>query len=150
MGVITGVIESLKGWEPVGCKRELDYHISLEAKLRAKFPDAHIEREYRHNGTTADLMFMRSALLGKVALLIEVKRDLVKKAEYDRLVGQVMAISPASYNVMVILCGKTDEKYVSRFLETFKEYMNDDPMNLFGRQRTLWLVVMKPEEQVKT
>jgi hypothetical protein len=149
MGVISDVLDHLNGWEPKGCKNELEYHASLEAFLRSKCPDAHIEREYRHNGTTADMMLMRSALMGKVAILFEVKRDLVKKTEFDRLVGQVMALGAGTYNIMVVLVGRTDPKYVSRFVETFAEHMKDDALDFLGKQRTLWLVVMKPDEAGK-
>jgi len=57
------VLDSLTNWKPGDLATEFDYHKSLEAFLREKFPKARVEREYRHNGTTADLFVSLEKLI---------------------------------------------------------------------------------------
>jgi hypothetical protein len=131
------VLSALTDWKPAELPTEIDYHKSMETFLRERFPKARVEREYRHNGTTADLFVSLEKLLFKYELYVEVKRNLTKKTDYDRLVGQVAALSPRKFPVLVVLCGKTDDRYVARLNEQFKEEVTG---GAFGDQ-SLWIML---------
>jgi hypothetical protein len=142
MSILVEVVGHMKEWKPGDLPRELDYHKSLEAFLRTKYPNGHIEREYRHSGTTVDLYLAREGWLGrKKSLFVEAKRNLVKKTEYDRLVGQVMAIGPGSVPLIVALCGRADRRYIDRFQQQFKKFMEDD---FLGDEQSMCLFLTSP------
>jgi hypothetical protein len=63
------------------------YRDSLTAFLRERLKDAQIEKEYRHAGTTIDIYVKQSGFFGSSEVFVELKRNLLRKTELDRLVG---------------------------------------------------------------
>ena len=49
MTILSDAQEAIKLWNPEPFGKERGYHLSLEAFLKVKFPNAKIEREYRHS-----------------------------------------------------------------------------------------------------
>lgn len=139
-GLLATLNDVVSGWHPEVLKTELAYSNSLAAHLRAVLPeDSRIEREYRHEGTTCDLCVVYSGLLSADRVLIEVKKDLRRKANYDRLVGQVEGLKPRKNKILVVLVGQTDPALLGRFKEHFR-----DQLEGFGS--VLGLVVMGHED----
>lgn len=130
-GILPAVAKLIKQWRPAKLKTEKQYQKSLEDFLRKCNPDAKIEREYRHAGTTTDVYVEYTTFAGRVfgttlEVLIEMKRNLLKKAEYDRLVGQIEGLRPGENRVIVVLCGATDQRFRDRLIEHYADQISDD------------------------
>ena len=122
-----GFFESLRDcvatWRPALCRKEIEYSRVLADYLRECLPsDAHVECEYRHLGETVDVYVRYSGMLVGNEAFIELKRRLVRKAELNRLVGQVSALDPKRNNVLVVLIGEADVELVGRLRQQFKQF----------------------------
>ncbi len=146
MSIITDTIEDLKRWRPGELPNEKAYHLSLEAFLRKKHPQANLEREYRHNGTTIDIYFAKPGLLGTRHLFFELKRNLTKKGECDRLIGQVERMHGGSYNSLIVLCGRSDPRWVQRLCDRFKAHLQDDFLDFFSSGLTMGIILINSTE----
>lgn len=107
-------------WKPDVLPTELKYRDSLAALLRQKLSDAKIEIEYRHSGTTTDIYVKRAGFFGTSEVFVELKRNLLHKAQLDRLVGQIESLEPQRNWIIVVLCGETNPALVTRFKERYK------------------------------
>jgi hypothetical protein len=94
------------GWHPGKLDSEANYRDSLATFLRESAPDAHVEVEYRHQGTTTDIYLKWRGIFSTDELFIELKYNLRHKAEYDRLVGQIEQIGPKKHSTVLVLCGE--------------------------------------------
>ncbi|HXT70960.1 MAG TPA: hypothetical protein VN700_14460 [Vicinamibacterales bacterium] len=141
-GLFRSVESAVQGWQPTTLKTELAYSNALATHLRAVLPDGvRVEREYRHEGTTADLCVLSKGLFSDSQVLIEVKCNLQKKAAYDRLVGQVEGLRPKKNRVVVVLVGDTDPALLGRLKEQFGEYLGS---GLLVSSTSLCIVLVPP------
>lgn len=123
--LINCVANSVAAWKPAEAKKEITYSAALADYLReACPPDTRIETEYRHGGTTADVWLSWSGLLLKGEVFFEVKRNLDKKTDYDRLIGQIEALKPRDNKVIVVLVGETSKELLGRLREHHKEILD--------------------------
>jgi len=90
-------------WQPGKLGSELKYRDSLALFLREAAPDAHIETEYRHAGTTTDVYVKWAGIISGDEVFIELKYNLRHKGEYDRLIGQIEQINPKKHSLIVVL-----------------------------------------------
>lgn len=119
-GLLSAIRTSLIAWNPPSLGRELLYSNALAAHLRITLPaDAQVEREYRHEGTTCDIRIAYD----QDEVFVEVKWQLQRKADYDRLVGQVEGLKPRKNKVMVVLIGDTNEQLLGRLRAQFRGYL---------------------------
>lgn len=109
-------------WQPGKLSSESDYRDSLVAFLRKSAPDAHVETEYRHAGTTTDVYLKWHGIFSSGEVFIELKLNLQQKDEYDRLIGQIVQINPAKHNLIVLLIGEHNENFVARLQERYRMY----------------------------
>jgi hypothetical protein len=124
VGLADAVEQLLSTWQPRTLKTESAYSAALADYLREALPqDVRVEREYRHEGTTADLCVLRSGFLADDRLLFEVKRSLRKKADYDRLVGQIEGLKPKKNTIFIVLVGETDPALLGRLRDHCKDYL---------------------------
>jgi len=119
MSAFDTVSELIKGWQPQTLPTELKYRNSLVELLRERLPKAKIETEYRHNGTTTDIYAKEPGLFSSTEVFIELKRNLLQKAQLDRLVGQIESLQPGKNAILVVLCGDTNPALVTRFKEQY-------------------------------
>ena len=119
MSAIETVNKLIGEWQPAQSANELQYRNSLTALLRERLPKAKIETEYRHNGTTIDIYAKEPGLFGSTEVFVELKRNLLHKAQLDRLVGQIESLQPGKNAILVVLCGDTNPALVSRFKEKY-------------------------------
>ncbi len=119
MSAFDTVSELVKGWQPQPLPTELKYRNSLTELLRARLPKAKIETEYRHNGTTIDIYAKEPGFFGSTEVFVELKRNLLHKAQLDRLVGQIESLQPGKNAILVVLCGDTNPALVTRFKEKY-------------------------------
>jgi hypothetical protein len=110
----------VKEWKPQPLPSELKYRDSLYSLLRERLRDAKIEIEYRHIGTTIDIYVKQPGLFRSSEVFVELKRNLLQKAQLDRLVGQVESLQPGKNAIVVILCGEANPALVTRFKEKYK------------------------------
>jgi hypothetical protein len=106
-------------WQPAQSANELQYRNSLTALLRERLPKAQVETEYRHSGTTVDIYAKEPGFFGSTEVFVELKRNLLQKAQLDRLVGQIESLQPGKNAILVVLCGDTNPALVTRFREKY-------------------------------
>ena len=119
MSAIETVNKLIAEWQPAQSANELQYRNSLTALLRERLPKAKIETEYRHNGTTIDIYAKEPGLFGSTEVFVELKRNLLHKAQLDRLVGQIESLQPGKNAILVVLCGDTNPALVTRLKEKY-------------------------------
>ncbi|HXM93152.1 MAG TPA: hypothetical protein VOA64_02685 [Candidatus Dormibacteraeota bacterium] len=119
MSAIESVNKLIREWQPAQSANELQYRNSLTALLRERLPKAKIETEYRHNGTTIDIYAKEPGLFGSTEVFVELKRNLLHKAQLDRLVGQIESLQPGKNAILVVLCGDTNPALVTRLKEKY-------------------------------
>ncbi len=119
MSAIEAVNKLIAEWQPAQLANELQYRNSLTALLRERLPKAKIETEYRHNGTTIDIYAKEPGLFSSTEVFVELKRNLLHKAQLDRLVGQIESLQPGKNAILVVLCGDTNPALVTRLKEKY-------------------------------
>ncbi len=119
MSAIETVNKLIAEWQPAQSANELQYRNSLTALLRERLPKAKIETEYRHNGTTIDIYAKEPGLFSSTEVFVELKRNLLHKAQLDRLVGQIESLQPGKNAILVVLCGETNPALVTRLKEKY-------------------------------
>ena len=117
MSAYDSVSKLVKEWQPVSLPTELKYRDSLVPLLRERLQEQIIVTEYRHNGTTVDIYSKQSGFFGSSEVFVELKRNLLHKAQLDRLVGQLESLSPGDNAIVVILCGQTNLALSTRLIE---------------------------------
>lgn len=106
-GLQANLCRAISEWSPQDFQREKQYKDSLASYLRECAPDARIQCEYRHLGTTTDIYVEFDGLIGTDRVFIELKRNLIRKSELNRLVGQIDDLKPEENNLIIVLCGDT-------------------------------------------
>lgn len=107
MSAFESVVKLVNEWQPEALPTELKYRDSLTALLRERLRDSKIETEYRHSGTTIDIYVKHHGFLGSTEVFVELKLNLLQKAQFDRLVGQIESLQPQKNAIIIILCGET-------------------------------------------
>jgi len=120
VGTVTQLIDK---WSPRKCYSEKDYEQSLSRFLNREMPDIKVTPQYAIGRTKADL------LIGE-KVIVEIKKDLVSTAQYDRLVGQLTRYKDWNGSVVVLLVGETDPdlskdltKFVNQNTPLFSEFV---------------------------
>jgi hypothetical protein len=122
-GIVPSIAALLKDWHPSSLRNELAYSKALANHLRTVLPDdAQVDREYRHEGTTCDI---RIAYNVDDEVFLEMKWQLQKKAECDRLIGQVEGLKPKKNKIIVVLVGDTNLSLLGRLKAHFNSYLAD-------------------------
>ncbi len=122
-GIVPSIVALLKDWHPSSLRNELAYSNALAKHLRAVLPDdAQVDREYRHEGTTCDI---RIAYKVDDEVFLEMKWKLRKKAECDRLIGQVEGLKPRKNKIIVVLVGDTNLSLLGRLKAHFNSHLAD-------------------------
>jgi hypothetical protein len=111
-------------WRTAQEGSETAYRDSLVRCLRDSVPeDCRVEREYRHAGTTVDIYISWKGILSSDEVFIEMKRDLQKKATFDRLIGQLEELDPEKHKIILVLIGKTDEGLLGRLKSRYEKFI---------------------------
>jgi len=123
-GLLSTFVKLVEAWQPPVLKAETKYRDHLLEHIRAAVPeDARVEREYRHRGTTMDIYVSWKGILQSDDLAIELKKDLAKKTDFDRLVGQIEGLDPMKNKTIVVLVGKTDMALLGRLREKYAKVL---------------------------
>lgn len=138
---------TLNEWNPGPLKSEKQFRDSLLAQLRLGAPPAplcRIEKEYRDGGTTADIYMKWQGLVFSAEIYIELKLNLTRKTDFDRLVGQIHGLEPAKRKIVVVLCGETDPALLGRLKELFTDHLDDSPMRVDWYNEPSLKIIQKP------
>jgi hypothetical protein len=123
-GLFSSLDKVIKDWHPPLLKNELEYRNALADHLRSALPeDSRVEREFRHQGTTCDIYVLHKGILSSDEVFFEVKRNLRKKPDYDRLVGQIEGLTPRNNKIFVVLVGNTNPELFGRLKDQFRGYL---------------------------
>jgi hypothetical protein len=114
MQALNTVVDLIHQWQPDRLPKELKYRDSLAEFLRQRLPQAIVEKEYRHSGTTSDLYVECTGFLRSSEVFIELKRNLLQKNQLDRLIGQLESLKPSKHRIIVVLCGETKPELLTR------------------------------------
>ena len=137
-GLLDVITESVRDWKPTELSRENQYSAALADYLREVCPpDTRVETEYRDGGTTVDVWLSWQGLLFSDQLFIELKRNLRKKTDYDRLVGQIVALKPGNRRILIVLIGDTSDKLLGRLTEHFQTELEES-------EESMRIVTIKP------
>ena len=127
-GLLPGLVRLVENWEPGLLETETAYRDSMLKFFRNAVPeDCRVEREYRHGGTTTDIFISWKGLLFSSDVFVEIKRNLQKKARFDRLVGQLEGLEPGKRKILLVLVGNTDEGLLGRLKTRYAEFTSDLP-----------------------
>ena len=139
-GLNDALLRLLRDWRPLPRKRELEYRNALFEYLREALPEeCRIEKEYRHSGTTSDLYLRWKGALGvTTGVFFELKRNLKRKGEFNRFVGQIEEINPRRNIVIVVLIGELDASLVARLKEQYDEFLR-----LYIHRRTPQMAIIE-------
>jgi hypothetical protein len=139
-----GLLSILEKWRPPKMATELECRNALFERLRKFLPDkAKIEKEYRHEGTTLDL-YVRCRTgfpPSDDEVFFELKRNLTKKNEFDRLVGQIAGLNPKENHVFVVLFGEVDPALLGRLKNQYSEFL--EASGPFGGDPSVTIVEIK-------
>jgi hypothetical protein len=127
-GLQTRVCYVINDWTPGDLKNEREYRDSLAAYIQECAPEAHVECEYRHLGTTIDIFVRWDGIVSEDQVFIELKRNLTQKAELNRLVGQIEDLQPEKHNIIIVLCGITSPALLNRLKAKYQSW---SPSTLF-------------------
>jgi hypothetical protein len=123
-GLLSAVAGLVGQWKPPLLKNEVAYRDHLLSLIRSAVPpDTKVEKEYRHHGTTIDIWVRWVGLVLNGELALELKVNLKKKTEFDRLVGQIESLSPETNAVLVVLIGETDQSLLGRLQEKYARFI---------------------------
>ena len=136
-----GVIEQLEKvlceWAPKEESSELKYRDSLAKHLRESAPDARVETEYRHAGTTVDIYFRWKGIIFDDHILFELKRNLKDKSAYDRFIGQIEGLKPRDNTIFLVLCGETKPELLDRLRDRYKDCLSGGTLMDSGTMRII-------------
>ncbi|MCG7755241.1 MAG: hypothetical protein LZF63_01080 [Nitrosomonas sp.] len=120
-GLLPVIAKSLEEWRPPKQKSEIAYRDNLLFYMREILPeDANIEKEFRHRGTTMDLWLGWKGMIANDELAFELKINLKKKSDFDRLIGQIEGLDPRKNKTVVVLIGNTDPTLLFRLKEKYR------------------------------
>jgi len=143
-GLVPAMAELLNSWVPPRLQNEVAYRNHLLEELRSSLPeDARIEKEYRDRGTTIDLWLEWKGLLFSNELSLELKLDLSKKGEFDRLVGQIEGLKPKENNAIIVLIGDTNPQWTNRLKDMYQSQLDNDLDT-----QTMAIVEIEPDAQI--
>jgi hypothetical protein len=126
MSAFDSVLKLLKQWQPQALPTELKYRDSLIAHLREQLREAKIESEYRHLGTTTDIYVKQPGFFVSSEVFIELKRNFLQKAQYDRLVGQIESLEPKKHPIIVVICGETNPTLLTRLRDRYVRLLSGE------------------------
>ena len=119
-GLLPVFTDLLKTWLPPKLKNEVAYRDHLLNYIReAVPPETKVEREFRHRGTTMDIWVGWKGFLSTDELAFELKLNLKRKTDFDRLVGQIEGLEPAKNKTLLVLVGETDHALLGRIKEKY-------------------------------
>jgi len=103
--------DALAKWTPpLESTGEAQFEDALYAYLNKYFPDEVVHRQYSRGKTRADLYV---EFKGGAKVAVELKRNLVDRGEYHRLIGQTYEyLREWKVEVVVVICGESDPSLV--------------------------------------
>ena len=104
----------INDWQPSECKTEKEYESSLCKFLHDSLPNIRTTPQYAVGRAKTDIVIDE-----KVA--IEIKKDLNKTSEFQRLIGQAHQFKYWPGFFLILLIGKTD----SNLRDELQKQMND-------------------------
>lgn len=126
-GLLPSLTKFVEQWQPPTLKGEVKYRDHLLNALRAAVPEGtKLEKEYRHRGTTIDVWLRWPGIFSCDEVAFELKVNLTRKTDFDRLVGQLEGMEPAKYKTIVVLIGETDSSLLGRLKDRYAKYFENE------------------------
>lgn len=112
-GLTKGLI---KEWRPRKCKTEREYEDKLEKYLRARFSGVEVERQFGVGRSRVDICVGRK-------VFIELKKDLARTDQAQRLIGQIALYEQSNIEkLIIVLAGSVNQELLRSVQEVAKSY----------------------------
>lgn len=126
-GIVPAFESRIRQWRPALQDGELEYRNALYDQFRKILPDdCVIQKEYRHFGTTIDIWIKWTGIFTTGDIGFELKLNLTKKSEFDRLIGQIEHMEPTKTNIVVLLIGQTDETFLMKLRHKYSSQISGE------------------------
>lgn len=144
MSAVNEVLKLIRKWAPTDFISEKGYRDDLKKYLTGRSPQLQVIPEYRDRGTTVDLYVKKAGWIFRTSCYIELKRDLSRKTDFDRLVGQVVALRGDGSKIILVLCGATKEEYVHKLKDVFSNMLSNG-LTVWDDEPDLFIEIKKPQ-----
>ena len=114
MDPVATVSDLIRKWQPTDTSTEAKIEESLHAYLAKRLKWHDVRRQFRHDRVTADILINEK-------LAIEIKLNLTKKGECDRLIGQLDSYANWGVQMIVLLVGQVDADLKRRVEERLQK-----------------------------
>jgi hypothetical protein len=111
-------------WNIEDCKSEKDFENSLYKSLHKELSDVQITKQYAVGRVKADI------LVGE-DIIIELKLNLSKRDQFQRLIGQLEEYKKWKGRVILLLIGETEPNFRKQLKKMSKE-SEDDEIFMWG------------------
>ncbi len=101
-------------WEPVGCKTEKEYENSLYNFFHKSLPNTQITKQYAKGRIKADIVIDQQ-------YIIELKNKLTSRANYQRLLGQLIEYKTWEGIIILLLIGESDQNFIKEIKSFIKK-----------------------------
>lgn len=128
-GIVPEFESRIRNWRPGVLGGELQYRDHLYARFLEVVPEGCVvQKEYRHFGTTIDIWVKWLGIFRNDEIGFELKLNLKQKAEFDRLIGQIEHMEPGNTNIVVVLIGKMDERFLMALRHKYSSELEEGQM----------------------
>ena len=136
-GLLAAVETFIGRWRPNDLRGELQFRNDLFERLKSAVPsNAVVQKEYRHLGTTIDLWIQWKGFIFDTEFGLELKVNLTKKTDFDRLIGQIESMDPSITKIIVVLIGRTDDSHIMKLRHRYSKHIYTGP----GVEQTMAIV----------
>jgi len=109
ISLINKVLQEVREWQPAkNYRSELKYTEDLHSVLLEKFQNSQVTRDDKNNKKGLDIGVTHQSMYSGESVGIELKYNLDKTAEYQRLIGQIETKGQRYGHIIVVLVGQTN------------------------------------------
>jgi hypothetical protein len=119
MDPVGTVYDLIHEWQPTNTSSETKIEESLHAHLAKHLKRHDVRRQFRHDRVTADILINEK-------LAIEIKINLTKTAEFQRLIGQLDCYADWGVQIIVLLVGEVDPDLKRRVEDRLQKDWGDE------------------------
>ncbi len=107
--LINEVLQEVREWQPAkNYRSELKYTEDLHSVLLRRFQNSQVTRDDKNNKKGLDIGITYQSMYSSESVGIELKYNLDKTAEYQRLIGQIETKGQRYGHIIIVLAGRTN------------------------------------------
>lgn len=113
------LVNTIEFWEPGVFDKENDYRRNLASLIRSRMPKAHVQEEYAIERSKVDILVSEeipSEIDGGECIAVELKLNLSRNPDLDRLIGQLVSYQQNNYTSAIVVSINPEPNF-SRILD---------------------------------